>query len=858
MTNQPVIVTAEFADDVELAQSLYRFGSEGTWTVYPESGVIVTDNNTIFFKAVDAAGNESMETSIEVKNIDKTPPAKPSVSADITDPTDDEVKVAAVFSEDSVVREFSRDSQTWSAYDGAVPFSENGIVYFRGTDAAGNESVTEYTVSNITGGTEVTSSGLALSSGQSAIVHSEEEYLSTVIGSGGRMYVSSGGVANKTMVNDIGWLIVSSGGTAKRTTMSGGRFDVSSGGIADITTVNKGGSMYVSSGGVANNNTVNDKGSMTVFRGGMASNNMVNSGGSMFCYNASDTTVNAFGYLYADYANSIAVSSGGSVRIGSGGTLTGQIKIENGASVSTDDGAQVEFDISEREPSSDALINNLSLISGAHSFSLCVSGEQKTGIYTLAEGVEGLFGYSLSVTILRVFEYDWGTTRAKVPVVEEELFAAGACQYGSFYIGDTINIENKDYTLNLIDSVLVLSVQGEDSIAPTISNVKASITIPTNQPVIVTADFADDVELAQSLYKLGENGAWTAYSEGGVTVSENMTVYFKAVDAAGNESEESFSVTNIDRTAPVITLSGDNVTPLQESVLTASVEDESDILFSTDEIIWTKYTEAITITTNATYFFKATDAAGNESTKQITFKNIDREKPTISGIAASTTAPAESLTVTAEFADNMELASKQYKIGEAGEWYDYPIGGVTVTENIVVYFKAVDMAGNETEASYEVTNIEKAGPDDPTDDNEAPRLISITANPSTWTSIDVVVTATFMDNVNVTSMQYKIGETGNWIVTLDGTATVSENARVFFQAFDAAGNEAEESFMVTNIDKSTPSTPFGLMAVVSDPTVVLIWNPSTDTASGIKEYVVKYSSNGQTFTSSAPGVRLPS
>ena len=82
---------------------------------------------------------------------------------------------------------------------------------------------------------------------------------------------------------------------------------------------------------------------------------------------------------------------------------------------------------------------------------------------------------------------------------------------------------------------------------------------------------------------------------------------------------------------------------------------------------------------------------------------IDKEKPTISEIAQDTTEWTESVTVTAKFADNVGLASRQYRIGD-GAWSDYT-DGVTVTENTTVSFRAVDTAGNEITSNHEVKNV---------------------------------------------------------------------------------------------------------------------------------------------------------
>ena len=62
--------------------------------------------------------------------------------------------------------------------------------------------------------------------------------------------------------------------------------------------------------------------------------------------------------------------------------------------------------------------------------------------------------------------------------------------------------------------------------------------------------------------------------------------------------------------------------PLQASTLIASVDDGSTIFYRIDDSDWQEYTGTITIIANGTYFFKATDAAGNEGTDSIVFANI--------------------------------------------------------------------------------------------------------------------------------------------------------------------------------------------------------------------------------------------
>lgn len=536
----------------------------------------------------------------------------------------------------------------------------------------------------------------------------------------------------------------------------------------------------------------------------------------------------------------------------------------------------------------------------------------------------------------------------------------------------------------------------KDTTAPTVTNVTADITTPTNGSVTVTATFSDDKAVASSLYKLGENGAWTAYTNG-VTVSNNTTIYFKAIDSSGNESAEvSYKVTNIDKTKPVITLDGNAQTPVRQTTLTAATDDGSAILYRINNSgEWTAYTGTITVSSNATYNFKATDAAGNTGTADITFNNIDTVAPTaptasanistITNLDVSVSAvfsedtflkeysldgttwlvydgavlfkkngsvsfrgtdqagnvSAETVFIVsnidkekpvkpAAFADVTEATNgdvfvtaqfsedsvvKEYSLNgnawtaytepvkltangivsfrgkdEAGnesevenyevtniiktppskpiavadvitptngdvlvsasftedtvvkeysldgkEWRTYT-GPVKFTENGVVKFRGTDKVGNESEIeTYEVSNIDKVPPEKP----------SMSADITTITNGDVFVFATFSED----SAEKKYSLNGKEWLEYKNPVKFTENGTVSFLGVDAAGNESEVvSYTVSNIDKVEPGNPSGLLAVVSDQTVALLWNVSTDDFSGVKEYLVSYSLDGQEFT----------
>jgi autotransporter passenger strand-loop-strand repeat protein len=342
----------------------------------------------------------------------------------------------------------------------------------------------------------------------------------TVINNGGSMWINDG-VANHVLVNAGGRIRINKRGKGESFVENGGAVDIQEGGtcsflsntfsdlsISDaITTIH--------SSTTGNNITANSGGNIYVFSGGVANETKIKHSGQVF--------VSSGGLL-----NNLVVSIGGTAKIFAGGIITGKINIENGALCTVEDGALIVFDLTQSDEEKKALLSDWSLIQGTPDYTIAVKDNQETGIYRLADAASEFDG---TITVKNTTGKSLGTLK----------------------VGESFEVGEDTYTLQICDETLFLSVAGPippDTTAPTVSNVQASTTTLTNQDVVLTADFADDVELAQSLFKLGEAGEWSAYVDG-VTVRENGTVYFKAVDTSGNESEVvSYTVSNIDKVAP--------------------------------------------------------------------------------------------------------------------------------------------------------------------------------------------------------------------------------------------------------------------------------------------------------------------
>ena len=353
----------------------------------------------------------------------------------------------------------------------------------------------------------------------------QDESVADIYVRGGAVLSLEGGNATGTVLRGT---VTES--TANQTTWIPAQVIVSEDGCASGTDVYSFGEVFVSSGGTAVDTRVYSRGSAFVKDGG--------------------TLLNAF------------VTSGGRLSIASGGKLAGEIRFETGASAWVSNGGIMDFDLIGLAPDAAARVNNLALLKGSPLYTLTVSGTQEFGTYRLADGASK---FKQTITVM----------------------GADGVQLGMLAAGETATINGSDYTLNLDadGGILSLTVSEHvhiDSVAPTVSDIRADITTPTWQNVIIFADFDDDEALASRLYRIGSTGTWTEYQDCGVTVTENTSVFFKAVDAAGNESEIArYDVFNITSSNCVIP-AGQTATVLSGRTFTDTVISGGGMIVSAD------------------------------------------------------------------------------------------------------------------------------------------------------------------------------------------------------------------------------------------------------------------------------------
>ena len=316
-------------------------------------------------------------------------------------------------------------------------------------------------------------------------------------------------------------------------------------------------------------------------------------------------------------------------------------------------------------------------------------------------------------------------------------------------------------------------------------------------------------------------------------MNENGRVWFKAVDIMGNESDPvSYDVTNIDTVDPMIDYRceaadeggyiftvtvGDNVSGVAKVEYRYEGSEEWTELALTDNGYILKVMDE-----NVTTYFRATDKAGNTSneikapvdvTAPVLQVDWDWETPTRRDVV---------LTITAEDNEGGSGIGKIRYSFDNESWHDFAQldeidngkrGELTVTENRTVYFKAVDMSGNETSCEVNVNNI----------DRNAPEISYSFANGS--------YTVTAADDKSGLEELYYSSDKKNWVRIENNT--VSASGTIYFKAVDKAGN-------VTIVNADSGSVPADkLPANLRKTEEGLAW----DAVAGAAGYVVELSAD---------------
>ncbi|MDR2822279.1 MAG: InlB B-repeat-containing protein, partial [Acholeplasmatales bacterium] len=205
-------------------------------------------------------------------------------------------------------------------------------------------------------------------------------------------------------------------------------------------------------------------------------------------------------------------------------------------------------------------------------------------------------------------------------------------------------------------------------------------------------------------------------------------------------------------------------------------------------------------TSNVTYYVHFMDLLQNKTNKSISIPKIDSVSPVIGTITETidggTFATTSTITITASDANEFSIF---YGWSEDDINLEYSGPGVVISSDDydVIWFRVVDIAGNEVVQSFAITKV----------DTTDPFVVVEITNDSSWTNVDKEVSFNVTDlNVDSYTLSGPVTIESTSIDT-SGTYSLGELSlgSYVLTVTDKAGNVTISYFEVLYIDKSTPS-----------------------------------------------------
>lgn len=316
--------------------------------------------------------------------------------------------------------------------------------------------------------------------------------------------------------------------------------------------------------------------------------------------------------------------------------------------------------------------------------------------------------------------------------------------------------------------------------------------------------------------------------------TDNGTYQFLFEDKAGNQTTKSYTISNIDKIAPVANISqsptswtNGNVTLTLNGITDAGGSGLKSVKMPDGTVVSpvsaTSYTHAVSA--NGTYSFVLEDNAGNQTTKTITVSNIDKSAPS-GNVSASTTAWTNNDVVLTlnSIADTGGSGIKEVTLPNGTVISPATAGSYThvVSSNGTYSFIIKDNAGNSITKTITVNNIDKSTPNG-----------TLSASTTGWTNGNVTLNLTSVSDSGVSGLKNIKLPNGTFVTGTSASYVVSTNGTYTFEIFDNAGNSITKTMTVSNIDKTLPT----LTLSYNSSTNVISATASDAGGAGLKEIV---------------------
>jgi hypothetical protein len=383
----------------------------------------------------------------------------------------------------------------------------------------------------------------------------------------------------------------------------------------------------------------------------------------------------------------------------------------------------------------------------------------------------------------------------------------------------------------------------------------------SNVTIELTA--TDDISGVDYIVYRIEGGSETNYDASfNISIEGTTTIYFKAVDVAGNVEIEDSATFAIDKTPPsisadIVGLKGYQSWFRSDVTVSFTTDDGTsgvDVIQYNLAVEWVDYTNTFTISMEGIMelSYRAFDVAGNVETKSVELK-IDKSAPVTTYVLTGTLGLNGWYTtdVTIELIGADDISGVGYTLYgiDIGKWTKYGMPFTISNEgNTTVHFKTYDIAGNAEPTNSLTIRIDKTPP------VTTPKLTG-TIGLNGWYTSDVTIELFANDAISgVDYTEYRIGM-GTWL-NYGTSFTISDegNTTFYFRTTDIAGNVEATNSLTIRVDKTPPEITVEQEGIegndgwyLSD---VVVNISASDTISGVD--VIEYYDDGIWLTYSTP------
>ncbi|MBD3197983.1 MAG: hypothetical protein GF317_23235, partial [Candidatus Lokiarchaeota archaeon] len=346
-------------------------------------------------------------------------------------------------------------------------------------------------------------------------------------------------------------------------------------------------------------------------------------------------------------------------------------------------------------------------------------------------------------------------------------------------------------------------------------------------PISIELNSIDELSNTNYIEYSFDGIVWKRYSDiFDLKIDNTFTIFYRAIDLAGNLESMKSEFVKIDKTAPlsnvmVSGVEGENDWYLSDVAICIYSSDSLSglqyISYSYDNITWNEYIGPIEFNNDGinTLYYRGTDNAGNIEEIQVSEIKIDRVNPESSITLLGNVGTNDWFTsnvsiIISGFDEHSGVAELKYSF-DSFSWciYSEPILICDEGET-TIFYQAIDKSGQIGNINQILFKIDKILP-------ETTISVDGIQGDNDWFVSNISITLNGEDTISgINIIEYRLNE-GNWQV-YDGTFDLIYEGinQITIRSIDNAGNVGDITIHELKIDYSPPSTELMITDCATD------------------------------------------